>query len=388
MIPVARPELGEAEWRALREVVESGWVAQGPRVEAFERALAARCGAAHGVALSSCTAALHLALVVAGVGPGDEVVVPSLSFIATANAVRHAGATPVFADVDAGTQNLTAATIAPLLGARTRAVIVVHQAGMPADVAPVHALCDPLGVAVVEDAACAIGSVYRDAPVGGHSDLVAFSFHPRKVLTTGEGGMLLTSREDLAVRLRRLREHGMSVSASERHRSDRVVLEQYLEPGFNYRMTDLQAAMGVVQLDRLDGLVARRRALADAYRERLAALPGVRVPQDPPHGRTNHQSYWVVLPDDAPADRDDLLARLHARGVSCRRGIMAAHLEPAYAGTASAPLPVTEHLTRRSLILPLHHALTAAEQDQVVDALAAELHAAPAPRAAAHAAQA
>jgi sugar O-acyltransferase (sialic acid O-acetyltransferase NeuD family) len=230
VIPVMKPWLGEEEARAAAEVVVSGRVAQGPRVAAFEAAVGERVGAAHGVATSSCTTALHLSLVVLGIGPEDEVVVPSLSFIATANVVRHVGARPVFADVEPDTFNLSAETIKQALSPRTRAVILVHQGGMPGDVAAVHALCDPLGVEVVEDAACALGSTYRGRPVGDSSNLVAFSFHPRKVITTGEGGMVMTSRRDCAERLRRLREHGMNVSAAARHAAPTPILERYLEP--------------------------------------------------------------------------------------------------------------------------------------------------------------
>jgi perosamine synthetase len=339
-------------------------------VQAFEDAVADRVGAAHGVAVSSCTTALHLSLVLLGVGPGDEVVVPSLSFIATANAARYVGARPVFADVEPDTLDLSADTIKQVLSPRTRAVILVHQGGMPADVEAVHDLCDPLGVAVVEDAACALGSTHRGRPVGAGSDLVTFSFHPRKVITTGEGGMVMTSRADWAERLRRLREHGMNVSAAARHAASTPMLERYLETGYNYRMTDIQAAVGLVQLGRLDAIVARRRELATRYRERLAGVPGVGMPADPAHGTTNFQSFWIELADDFPLGRDELLERLMANGVSARRGIMAAHLEPAYADAAGTELPVTERLTRRSLILPLFHAMTEAEQDRVVAEIA------------------
>ena len=367
-IPVMRPWLGEEEAAAAAEAVASGWVAQGPRVAAFERAVADRVGVAHGVAVSSCTTALHLALVVLGVGPGDEVVVPSLSFVATANAVRYVGATPVFADVEADTLNCSPATIAPVLTPRTRAVILVHQAGAPADVDGVRSL----GVPVVEDAACAMGSTLQGRPIGAQTDLATFSFHPRKLLTTGEGGMVVTWRPDWAQRLRRLREHGMDVSAADRHAARRVVLEQYVETGFNYRMTDVQAAIGLVQLGKLDAMVARRRALAARYADALADLAHA---ADPPGATTNYQSFWLLLPDAAP-DRDEVLRRLLEDGVSARRGIMAAHLEPAYAGVAHAPLPVTERLTRRSLILPLFHDLTEGEQDHVVAALRRALEAA------------
>lgn len=362
-----RPWMGREEQEAAAEAIASGWVAQGPRVQAFEEAVGARVGTPHAVAVSSCTAALHLALVVAGIGSGDEVVVPSLSFIATANAPRYVGARPVFVDVEEATQNVTADTVAPALTPSTRAVIVVDQAGTPADVDGIRALCDPLGVTVVEDAACAIGSTRVGAPAGSRSEIAAFSFHARKVLTTGEGGMLVTSRGDYAARARRLREHGMSVSAAERHQSRQVVIEQYLETGFNYRMTDVQAAIGLVQLERLDAIVERRRHLAQRYQEALGDVPGLRMAVDPDGGRTNFQSFWVVLPEGAP-DRDDVLRHMLSAGVSCRRGIMASHLEPAFAGDAHLPLPVTERLARRSLLLPLFHTMTHAEQDHVVGA--------------------
>ncbi|MCW2912013.1 MAG: Glutamine--scyllo-inositol transaminase, partial [Actinomycetia bacterium] len=354
---------------AVAEVISSGWIAQGPRVAEFERGFAEHVQALHGVAVSSCTTALHLSLVLAGVGPGDEVVVPSLSFIATANVARHTGALPVFADVDPATGNVTAKTVEVALTPRTRAVIVVDQAGVPADLDEIRALCDPRGIRVIEDAACAVGSVYRGRPVGAGAELVAWSFHPRKLLTTGEGGMLTTGEEDWARRARRLREHGMSVSAADRHASTTVIFEEYVETGYNYRMTDLQAAIGLVQLTRLDGIVARRRELAARYRRLFAELPGIVTVQDPEYGETNYQSFWVILPDGFPVGRDELLQRLFDAGISARRGIMAAHREPAYADV-HADLPVTDWFTTRSLILPLFHEMSAADQDRVVEVIA------------------
>ncbi|HEV2777947.1 MAG TPA: DegT/DnrJ/EryC1/StrS family aminotransferase [Actinophytocola sp.] len=363
-----RPMLGEEEAAAVAETVRSGWVAQGPRVAEFERAFAAHVGAAHGVAVSSCTTGLHLVLHLLGVGPGDEVVVPSLSFIATANAVRYCGATPVFADVELSTGNLTPDTVKAVLTPSTKAVMIVHQGGVPADVRAIRAVCGD--VPVVEDAACAAGSTVYGGSVGAGALLAAWSFHPRKVLTTGEGGMVTTDDPEWAVRLRQLREHGMSVSAAERHRSG-PVLEQYLETAFNYRMTDMQAAMGLVQLRRLPGIVAQRRELAARYHELLAPL-GLSSVDDPPYGTTNYQSFWVLLPDEAPPLLE-VLRSLADAGVSARRGIMASHLEPAYEGHPHGPLPVTERLATRSVILPLHHELTDADQRLIVDALAAAI---------------
>jgi dTDP-4-amino-4,6-dideoxygalactose transaminase len=371
MIPVMTPLLGPEEAAAAAAVVESGWVAQGPRVAEFERAFAARVGAQHGVAVTSCTTALHLGLVVLGIGPGDDVIVPSLSFIATSNAVRYVGARPVFADVEPQTGNVSASTVAAVLTPTTRAVLVVHQAGVPADLQPLRALCDAHGLALLEDAACAAGSTYRQQPIGAGATLAAWSFHPRKLITTGEGGMLTTDRADWAARLRRLREHGMDVSAADRHASRQPVLEQYLESGFNYRMTDLQAAVGLVQLGRLDAIVARRRELAGRYRELLADVPGLTPVADPDHGTSNVQSFWVRLAPEFPVSRNELLLLLADHGVSARRGIMAAHREPAFAGHPHAPLPVTEDLTDTTLILPVFHAMTPAQQDHVVAVLRA-----------------
>lgn len=371
-LDVIRPWLGQEEIDAVSEVLRSGWVAQGPRVAEFEARFAEQQEAAHAVATTSCTTALHLAMVVAGVGPGDDVVVPSLSFVATANAPTYVGARPVFAEVDPVTGCVTAETVAAALTDRTTAVIVVDQAGVPVDLDAIRAVCDPRGVVVVEDAACAVGSTYRGRPVGAGAEIAAWSFHPRKVLTTGEGGMLTTSRADWAERARRLREHAMSVSAAARHTQLLAPQEQYDEVGFNFRMTDLQAAVGIVQLGRLPEVVARRRSLAKAYDQVISGIAGLRPVRDPDWGLSNFQSYWVQVLPEYPTDREGLLAALARADISARRGIMASHLQPAHADARPhPPLPVTEELTATTLVLPLFHELTAEDQARVTDVLAA-----------------
>jgi dTDP-4-amino-4,6-dideoxygalactose transaminase len=370
-INVMKPWFGDEEAQAVVEVLQSGWVAQGPKVASFEAAFAAAMHADHAVATSSCTTALHLAMVVAGIGPGDDVVVPSFSFIATTNAPVYVGARPVFADVDPVTGNVTDETIAAALTPETRAVIVVDQGGVPVDLDRIRRLCDPRGIVVVEDAACGAGSTYRGGPVGRGAALTTWSFHPRKLLTTGEGGMLTTPNAEWAARARRLREHAMSVSAADRQSSLLAPAEDYLEVGFNYRMTDLQAAIGLVQLRKLPEIVARRRELAAAYADALADIDELRPVADPEWGQSNFQSYWVEVLAGACLDRDGVLQALADAGISARRGIMAANRQPAYRGrdTGIVPLPATERLTEHTLILPLFHQMTDAEQGRVLTVL-------------------
>jgi perosamine synthetase len=368
-IPFARPSFTGAETAAVAEVIASGWVSQGPRVREFERAFAARVGAPDAVATTSCTTALHLALYATGVGPGDEVIVPSLSFIATANAVWQCGAQPVFADIDPLTYNLDPAAAERAITPRTRAIMPVHQVGLPADMDRFLELGRRYGVAIVEDAACAIGATYKDRPIGSLGPLACFSLHPRKVITTGEGGMIAVHDPALADRLRRLRAHAMDVSDLARHSARDVVIEHYPERGFNVRMTDMQAAIGLCQLEALDGILERRRRLAERYTDALALIPGLQAPYDPPYAVRTWQSYCVRLTPQSAIGRTELMRSLLADGIPTRRGVMAIHQEPAYGGTAGS-LPHTEAATADVIMLPLFPDMTDEQQDYVLDRLA------------------
>jgi dTDP-4-amino-4,6-dideoxygalactose transaminase len=370
-IPITRPSLGLKEEEAVLEVLRSGWVSQGPRVAEFERKFAEYVGAPHAVAVTSCTTALHLALLAAGVQPGDEVLCPSLSFIATANAIVHAGASPVFVDIDRSTYNMDPNCIESAITPRSKAILVVHQIGLPAPLAEIIDIASRYGLLVIEDAACAIGAEYRGHRVGlPHTSMACFSFHPRKVLTTGEGGMITTADGELAARLRRLRQHAMTVSDLARHSSNKVVVESYDEVGYNYRMTDLQAAIGLAQLQRLEGMLAKRRELALRYSSRLSSLSWLVVPQQPLGCRHNFQSYMVRLEKESPFTRDQLMQELLNRGVSSRRGIMAIHRELPYRDEKwDFRLPVTNLVTDTTVILPLFYEMTEEEQDYVIECL-------------------
>jgi dTDP-4-amino-4,6-dideoxygalactose transaminase len=369
-VPFAKPTLRGDEGAAVAAVIASGWVSQGPKVAEFERAFADRVGAAEGIAVSNCTTALSLSLYAAGVGPGDEVIVPSLSFIATANAVWTCGATPVFADIDPMTYNLDAGAAARAITPRTKAIMPVHQVGLPADMDAFFALADEYGLAIVEDAACAVGARYKGRLIGSLGPSTCFSLHPRKVITTGEGGMITTQDVALAERMRKLRQHAMDLSDLARHSAKGIVFEGYPERGFNYRMTDMQAALGLCQLDALDGILAARARLADRYNAAFAAVPFLETPYEPEYAQRTWQSYCVRVLPGAPVGRTELMQLLLDEGIPTRRGVMAIHHEGAYPGV-DAELPHTDAAAADVVMLPLFADLTDEQQDHVIDRVTA-----------------
>jgi len=373
-VPITKPSLGEEEARAPYESIKSGWVTQGPKVAEFEKAVAAYVGAKHGIATTSCTTGLHLALATAGVGPGDEVIVPSFTFIASANAILYTGATVVFADIDARTYNIDPSDIEHRITTRTKAIMPVDQIGMTADMDAINAIAKQHGVDVVEDAAPTIGSEYKGRRTGSNAHQTVFSFHPRKVITTGEGGMITTADDALADRARKLRAHGMSVSDLDRHQADRVIIEQYNDLGFNYRMTDIQASIGLVQLRRLPELLKIRVAKAERYNKELPGIKGLEIPFVPPYATHTYQSYCLRLTKDCRLDRETLMTNLLRRGIATRRGVMASHLEKTYTDRiGKVSLPVTEDATEHTMLIPLFAEMTDEQQSYVIDALREEL---------------
>jgi perosamine synthetase len=383
MIPVAKPWIGEAEAEAVRRPLLSGWVTQGPEVEAFEHEFASYVGAKHACAVSSCTVALHLALLAVGVQPGDEVITVSHSYIASANSVRYCGAIPVFVDIDSATFNMNPALIENVITKRTRVILCIHQMGMPCNVRAITDIARRYSLAIVEDAACAVGSEIRCngswEKIGKpHGDVACFSFHPRKLLTTGDGGMLTTNDAGLDKKFRLLRQHSMSIPDTVRHRTNQVIFESYPELGYNYRMTDIQAAVGREQLRRLPAMVARRRQQVERYQFLLPKIPGLGLPDEPEWARSNWQSFCVRLP--TCCDQQQVMQRMLDAGVATRRGVMCAHREVAYGkGTwtcglgpqCNCPpgictrLNESEKAQDHTIILPLFHEMTDAEQDKI-----------------------
>jgi perosamine synthetase len=369
-IPIAKPWMDEREIQATRRPILSGWVTQGPEVAAFEQEFAIHVGSEFACAVSSCTTALHLALLAIGVQQGDEVITVSHSFIATANSIRYCGAIPVFVDIQPKTFNMNPQLVENAITKRTRAILCVHQMGMPCDLEAILKIGRRYSLPVIEDAACAIGSEIlwkgQWEKIGKpHGDVACFSFHPRKVITTGDGGMITTSNPEWDRTFRLLRQHGMSIPDRVRHGSKEVLFESYPALGYNYRMTDIQGAIGREQLKRLPEIIERRRFLAGQYKELLSNVPGIALPEEPNWARSNWQSYCVRLPEDC--DQRQVMQFMWNKGIATRRGVMCAHREQTYASLSTPSLLIeSEKAQDKCILLPLFHQMTEVDQNTVV----------------------
>lgn len=372
-IQIALPDTGEDEWQAVKEPILSGWLTQGAKVAEFEKKFAQRHQVGHALAVTSCTTGLHLALAALGIGPGDEVIVPAFTWIATANVVLYCGATPVFVDVQRDTFNIDPTQIAEKVTDRTKAIILVHLFGLCADVDAIRTAI-PGHVKLIEDAACATGANYKGNWAGTLGNVASFSFHPRKSITTGEGGMVTTNEAELAERMNQMRNHGATVSEEQRHHgSQPYILPDFNLLGFNYRMTDLQGAVGIVQLAKLDGLINERAKWANWYGEQLSNIEWLKLPQEPEGGRHGWQSFVTyVVPEKAPMSRNDIMKILQEKGISTRPGTHAVHMLGLYKerlGTMPDDFPVARDCDQNTMAIPLHNRMTEDDYQYVVNAI-------------------
>ena len=372
-IAISLPVTGEEEWQAMREPIMSGWVTQGPKVAEFEKAFAKRHQVKHALAVTSCTTGLHLALAGLDIGEGDEVIVPAFTWVATANVVLYCGATPILVDVDPKTYNIDISQIAEKVTERTKAIIIVHLFGLCIDM---DALRDvlPNSVKIIEDAACASGSDWKGQPAGSLGDVAAFSFHPRKSITTGEGGMVTTDNTALFERMNQMRNHGATLSEEQRHHGPRpYLLPDFDLLGFNYRMTDMQGAMGLVQLSKLDQFIDERAEWAAYYYENLKNIQWLTLPQAHPNSRHGWQAYVTHIdPDKAPLSRNEIMQRLQDQGIATRPGTHAVHMLHYYAdryGFQAEDFPGAQFCNDNSMAIPLHNRMNKDDFDYIVSAL-------------------
>lgn len=366
-VPLTKPLFDRREEGAAIKVLRSGWHTTGPATAEFENQFRDYCDVKYAVAVSNCTTALFLSLIIGGIKPGDEVIVPSYTFIATANVVVHTGAKPVFVDVEENTSNIDVKDIARKITKKTRAIIPVDQVGLACDIDSIRKIAKAHKLFVVVDSACAIGSRYKGKPVGGFGDITCFSLHPRKLISTGEGGLITTNNREFAEQAKMWRSHGASISDIARHKTKQIILERYLVPGYNFRITDIQSALGIEQLKKLPNILKRRKILADRYTRLLAENKYIKTPYVPKYAEHNWQSYIIRLTPDSKISRDSLMKKLLDDGIATRRGVMASHLEPYYVKVyGRAKLPVTEILAKNTICLPIFPQMTFAEQDFII----------------------
>lgn len=373
-IPISLPFMGQEEWEATKEPIFSGWITQGPKVAEFEKLFAQRHKVKHAIAVSNCTTALHLALVALDVKPGDEVIVPAFTWVSTANAIMYCGATPVFIDIDIKTFNIDVSQLKGKITSKTKAVIPVHLFGLCANIDEIKKVAPQLKI--VEDGACAAGAGIGDRPAGSLGDIGCFSFHPRKSVTTGEGGMLTTNDDKLAERLNMLRNHGASVSEEQRHKGPKpYILPEFDMVGYNYRMTDIQGAVGVVQIKKLDRFIDERQKWADYFSKELSSIPWIRTPFIPEGYKHGWQSYVLFIDETkSPMKRNDLMELLQQKGISTRPGTHAVHMLGFYAKSFNikpSDYPGAYAANEYSMSIPLHNRMVKEDYEYIVNALKA-----------------
>ncbi len=369
-IPFALPYLDDEEVEAVGEVIRSNWVSQGSRVMDFEKALSEYVGARFGIATNSCTSALHLSLLLSGIAPGDEVICPSFTCMATANAIHHVGATPVFVEIDPRTFNLDPAHVEEAITPKTRGIMAVHQIGLSADMDELIRIAQDHDLVIVEDAATALGGEYKGKRIGALGSPTCFSFHPRKVITSGEGGMITTDDETFMEKARIVRAHGASISDLERHHAKGTIYASYPVVGYNYRMTDMQGVMGTIQMKKLPFMLQQRHRISHSYDELLSDIDEVETPYVPEALVHSYQSYLIRFHSESGIDRDGMIRQMAERGIACRHGIAPLHLEPYYKDLyGEMHLPVTEQVSRETMFLPIYPTMNEDEIDYVVSNL-------------------
>jgi len=370
-IPLMKPWLTEEEWYSLKEVILSGWVSQGPKVQEFENAVASFIGAKHAVAVNSCTSAIHLAFRIQGVEYGDDVILANTTCMANVNAIKMAGANPVFVDIDEDTYNLDPALIERAITPKTKAILNIDQIGLANDLDAISEIAKKNNLIVVDDAATALGGKYKGKYLGANGLVTTYSFHPRKMITTGEGGMLITDDENIAERARVLRSAGASVSDLERHKAKGVIVQKYYENGYNYRMTDMQAAIGLIQMKKIDKIIEERAKQAEFFNKELENIDELAAPFVPSYATHAYSSYLIKISDKSKITPEFIINKMAEKNISCRFGIMPLHNEPYFEkdGWNDAMFPVSCKVADKTFFIPIFPGLTEENMKFIISSL-------------------